>query len=162
MKFFIMLLLISMISGCTERPDIDELSQIFTTHRSSFNQLADTGCQLKSMLNTKFHHYKIDTASEYPEHLAEHVLKINTLLHNIDAKSLVIHQDGQPECSLYIRQWSYGFAGDGSYMGFSYQPAALAEYRPAIHLRENRNFREKMHFTKPLADGWYIEYVNQP
>lgn len=162
MKRFLVFLLISTIFGCTKRPDIDELSQLFTMHHSAFNDLAKTGCELKSLLNTRFHHVKIDTALEYPEYLTNHFLEINALLKRLEAKSMVIHQDGPSECSLYIPQWSFGFAGDGSDMGFSYQPATLAEYNPTLHLKEKRNFREKIHFTKPLADSWYIEYVNQP
>ena len=162
MKFFTVLMVSVMLFGCSERPDIAELNQHFVTHQSAFNELADTSCKLKSVLNTKFHHYKIDTALEYPEHLANEFLKINTLLKKIDAKGIVIHQDGEPECSLYIPQRSFGFAGGGSDMGYSYQPAKLTEYNPAIHLKENRNFREKIHFTKPLADNWYIEYRNIP
>ncbi|WP_301003503.1 hypothetical protein [Arsukibacterium sp.] len=162
MKFVAVLMLSLLLSGCSKRLDTAELTQHFVTHQSTFKELADISCKVKSILNTKFYHYKIDTALKYPEHLAKEFLKINALLKKIDAKGIVIHQDGEPECSLYIPQWSFGFAGDGSDMGYSYQPAELNEYNPAIHLKENRNFREKIHFTKPLADNWYIEYRNIP
>lgn len=75
---------------------------------------------------------------------------------------MTLHQDGTAECSVYVTEWDFFFAGEGSYMTYSYQPAAIAEFNADIHLEKNRNTTERIHFTKALADGWYIEYLKQP
>ena len=152
-----------LLAGCSEkRPDVEELSQRFFQYQTQFNQLADLSCSLKKSLNAKFHHHKINNALDYPAPIAAEFLKLNTLLKQIEAEGITFSQDGGSECSLFITQWSVWFNGEGSYMGYSYHPSKLNEYNPAIHQKDKRNTKENLHFTKALADGWYIEYVNTP
>lgn len=164
MKFLFQLTLLIMLSACSKRTDVQDLSAYFFENQLAFNQIRDIGCSLNETLNTQFHYYKADTALQYPEHLATQFMKIDKMLKKMKATGITIrpHLKSGAECSLYIRSWAFGFAGDGGEMGYNYQPAKLFEYDPAIHLEENRNFKEKIHFTKALSDGWFIEYVNEP
>lgn len=152
-----------LLASCSEKtPDVEELSQRFLQYQTQFNQLADLSCSLKKSLNAKFHHHKINNALDYPDPIAAEFLKLNTLLKQIEAEGITFSQEGASECSLFITQWSVWFHGEGSYMGYSYHPPKLNEYNPAIHQKDKRNTKENLHFTKALADGWYVEYVNTP
>lgn len=164
MKPLFQLTLLIMLSACSKRTDVQELSAYFFDNQLAFNQVRDIGCNLNKTLNTQLYYYKIDTALHYPEHLATQFIKIDKMLKKMNAKGITIRPRSGTgsECSLYIRSWAFGFAGDGSEMGYSYQPERIIEYDPAIHLEKNRNFKEKIHFTKTLSDGWFIEYVNEP
>lgn len=152
-----------LLAGCGKTPDVDELTQQFSQHQTQFKQLAKMSCEVKASLNTTFHHHKINAPlDDYPEHIANQLQKINTLLKDIDAEAISLSQKGEPECSLFITQWSVWFYGEGAYMGYSYQPAKISDYNPAIHQEDKRDPKAPLHFTKALADGWYIEYVNIP
>ena len=87
--------------GCSKRADINELTHHFFEHQSAFNKLTDIACALNSSLNTQFHNYKIDTAMEYPEHLATQFIKVNSLLRRINAEGIAISppSDDKLECS---------------------------------------------------------------
>ncbi|EGM79464.1 hypothetical protein Rhein_0348 [Rheinheimera sp. A13L] len=138
------------------------MTQYFQVHQDKFKQLASVACSLKATLNTKFHRYWIDTAEQYPAEVAPLLKQLDQLLEDIDKEDMALLQEGTAECSLIVAEWSVFFAGEGSYMIYSYQPAAIAEFNADIHLEKNRNTTERIHFTKALADGWYIEYLNEP
>lgn len=164
MKVITLLVFSLTLFSCSKRADINELTHHFFEHQSAFNKLTDIACALNSSLNTQFHNYKIDTAMEYPEHLATQFIKVNSLLRRINAEGIAISppSDDKLECSLFISHWAFGFAGAGSEIGYSYNPSKLEKYDAAIHQPENMNFREYIHFTKYLANNWHIEYVNNP
>lgn len=162
MKFIVIFISGLILSACSKQPDVTELSEYFFANQSDFNKLVDASCKQKAALGTKYHNYIIDTALEYPAHLASQFFEINALLKKINVKGIIIKHDTSVGCSLYIAKWSFGITGGSTEMGYSYQPAKLAEFNTEIHLQENRNLREKIHFTKPLAGNWYIEYRNIP
>ena len=151
-----------LLSSCSERRDVDEMTQHFQLHQDKFKQLAATACSLKATLNTKFHRYDIDTAEQYPAEVAPLLKQLDQLLEDIDKEDMTLHQDGTAECSVYITEWDFFFAGEGAYMAYSYQPAMIAKFNPELHLEGKRSITEKTYFTKALADGWYIEYLKQP
>jgi hypothetical protein len=151
-----------LLSSCSERRDVDEMTQHFQVHQDKFKQLATAACSLKATLNTGFHRYWIDTAEQYPAELAPLLKQLDQLLEDIDKEDMTLRQDGAAECSVYVTEWSVFFAGEGSYMAYSYQPAVIAEFNADIHLEKSRNTTERIYFTKALADGWYIEYLNEP
>lgn len=156
---FLLIACCSLLTGCSKRSDVEELTQRFFQHQDSYNQLAEVSCAVKAKLNTKFFSYNISTTTNYPVDLAPGFEKIDALLSQIDSNHIVFSESN---CALFIETWSFWLSGEGAYIGYSYQPAKLSEYNPAIHLEKNRNFREKIHFTKPLSDGWYVEYANEP
>ncbi|MBU2394831.1 MAG: hypothetical protein KKH70_15975, partial [Gammaproteobacteria bacterium] len=144
-----------LLSSCSERRDVDEMTQHFQLHQDKFKQLAATACSLKATLNTGFHRYWIDTADQYPAEVAPLLKQLDQLLEDIDKEDMTLHQDGTAECSVYITEWDFFFAGEGAYMAYSYQPAVIAKFNPDIHLEGKRSITEKIYFTKALADGWY-------
>ncbi|EGM78991.1 hypothetical protein Rhein_0849 [Rheinheimera sp. A13L] len=151
-----------LLSSCSERRDVDEMTQHFQLHQDKFKQLAAAACSLKATLNTKFHRYDINTAEQYPAELAPLLKQLDQLLADVDKEDMALLQEGTAECSLIVTEWSSFFAGEGAYMAYSYQPAVIAEFNPDIHMEGKRSTTEKIYFTKALAYGWYIEYLKQP
>ena len=82
--------------------------------------------------------------------------ELEPLLEEVGADSIVI--EGNTNCSLYLPVWGYGFAGDSNEMGLRFQPEQLYPFNPAIHLKENRDMKTDIRFTKALANGWFIDY----
>lgn len=154
--FFMVCLTLTGLTACSEPPKLEALEQRFYPHQATFEALADNACALKSAMNIKFLVYEINGGHKFDEKLRSQFNRLDELLAEIDSVDIVISQDGAPECSLYIGRWSSAFGGSGSYLGYSYQPAKLSEYRP--ELLEVDGEPHKFHFTKPLASGWYIEY----
>jgi hypothetical protein len=151
-----------LLSSCSERRDVDEMTQHFQLHQDKFKQLAVAACSLRATLDTRFHRYYADTAEQYPAEVAPLLKQLDQLLEDIDKEDMTLLQEGTAECSLSVNEWDVFFAGEGSYMVYSYQPAVIAEFNPEIHRKGKRNTTEKIYFTKALADGWYIEYLNEP
>ncbi|WP_213994678.1 hypothetical protein [Arsukibacterium sp.] len=170
MKFtiYFVLLLSLLLIGCNKaqnvpkRADVDELNQFFYQHQAQFNELASAACAYITTTSLGFNRLRRNAAVTYPEHLAPYAAKMNTLLNLISVDEMILHQATDDDCSLFIRKWAVWHSDGGSHLGYSYQPPKLSEYNPAIHHKDNRNTNERLHFTKPLTDGWYIEYVNLP
>jgi hypothetical protein len=148
-----------LLASCGKPADIDELSQHFFEHKKDYIELANISCAVKAELNTKFLNYEVHSGESYPDELRTQFEQIDELLAQVDSDHLVL---SGVNCTLFMESWSWWLAGEGTYMGYSYQPDVITEFNPKIHLQENRNPREKIHFTKALADGWYIEYLNEP
>ena len=155
--FFIIGLNLTVLTACTKPPELEELEQGFYQHQATFEALSELACALKSAINTKFLRYQIHGGHQFDENLLSQFNQLDQLLSEIDSEDIVISQDGAPECSLFITQWSSAFGGDGAYIGYSYQPAKISEYQPELSKSDSKP-QSEVHFTKPLASGWYIEY----
>ncbi len=159
---YILIILSVSVGGCSRKADVDELSQHFEQHRAQFDALADAACSYYASFPRGFDIFEVDAPVVYLEHHAQYAAQMNSLLKEINESRIILHRSGNTECSLFLRQWAVVDAEGSSHMGYSYHPSKLSEYNPAIHQKDNRNTRENIYFTKALADGWYIEYVNTP
>lgn len=154
--FLISFLSLMVLAACAKRPELEDLERGFYQQQAIFEALSETACTLKKALNIKWMLYKIDSTQQVDETLLSQFNRMDQLLSQIGSDHIVIQQMGEAECSLYIEQWSTAFGGNGANLGYSYQPATLAEYRPELY--NGPNAEPYIHFTKPLLSGWYIEF----
>lgn len=156
------------LTGCnksfeiTNTHNIDELTEFFYQNQAHFDDLSSTACSYFSRISIGFKRFKVDEPVIYPEHLAANALKMNFLLKKINKSEVILHQTNKVECSLFIKHKMLWQSEGGSHIGYSYQPPNLNPYDPAIHQFSANNTQKRIHFTKSLEDGWYIEYLNIP
>ncbi len=148
--------------AAAERSGVPELTPHFFQHRAEFQQLTTLACAVQKQMNSRHKVYKPGTAPEYPMPLAADFAKIDRLIRQIGGESLILQQGADGGCSLLLRQWGFTFAGDSTAMSYSYNPSRLADYIPQLHDLDKHNPQEPVYFTKPLADGWYVEYDYSP
>lgn len=170
MKFFIPLLLLFslVLIGCNkqqnvaELDDINELEQFFHEHQTEFNKLSSNACSFKKNTGLGFYHFTANAPVTYPEQLAHYAAQMEISLRQIRAEEIMLYQKSEGECSLFIKKWVIRQSTGGSHMGYGYQPAKLSEFNQVIHQKDNRDTKQRIFFTKALAEGWYIEYFNEP
>ncbi|WP_419571439.1 hypothetical protein [Rheinheimera sp.] len=148
--------------AAAERSGVPELTPHFFQHRAEFQQLTTLACAVQKQMNTRHEVYKPGTAPEYPMPLAADFAKIDRLIRQIGGGSLILLQGADGGCSLLLLQWGFVFAGDSVEMSYSYNPSRLADYIPELHDLDKHNPQEPVYFTKPLADGWYVQYDYSP
>lgn len=145
--------------------NIDEtvkLTDFFHLNQQQFNNLADASCTYLNNIPINFEVFKVDEPVVYPENLAPYAQKMNFALKKISKSEIVLHQISDTKCTLFIPDKVRWQSEGGSHIGYSYQPPNLNSYDPAIHQFSEENMQKNIHFTKALADGWYIEYLNLP
>ncbi|MDP4537356.1 hypothetical protein Q3O60_14275 [Alkalimonas collagenimarina] len=168
--YFLMISVLT-LTACDKRPDVEVLEQRFYQHHAQFNALANIACSIKADLNTPYFRYYIHTEMEREPYLKPrleqlkhnpnfqpHLEQLDQLLHQIDVDVIVLQQNDSHECSIFVPEWDISFAGKGTSLSYTYQPAKLADYNADVFFQGDPDTIENSHFTKPLADGWYIEY----
>jgi hypothetical protein len=134
-------------------PDIPQLEQKYAEKAFIFHEISRLGCEIWRTTNIRWQHFKKGESSEYSLLLYK---ELEPLLEEVGSDSIVI--EGDTKCSLYLPVWGCGFAGDSNEMGFIFQPEQIFPFNPAIHLKENRDMKTDIRFTKALANGWFIDY----
>lgn len=163
-----LILFITLLSGCkndTSLDSIDEsgkLTDFFYQNQQHFNNLANASCTYLNNIPIKFDIFKVNEPVIYPENLASYAQKMNFSLKKISKSKIVLHQISDIKCTLFISHKIRWRPEGGSHIGFSYEPPNLNPYDPAIHQFSATNTQKRIHFTKSLEDGWYIEYLNIP
>lgn len=159
------------LTACNKRPEISELEARFYQHQEQFAALTKISCSIRQELNTPYFRYFIHTSMEQDPYLQprleqvkqdpnfqSHLEELDKHLQLIGFSGMTLQQHDSADCSIYIPIWGTGFAGKGTSISYSYHPAQLAEYNADIFFKGDPDTLENSHFTKPLANGWYIEY----
>ncbi|MEE2025746.1 hypothetical protein [Alkalimonas mucilaginosa] len=159
------------LAACNKRPEIGELEARFYQHQAQFDDLTEIACAIIHELETPYFRYFIQTSMEQDPYLQQRLEQVKqdpnfqSQLEELDKSLLLIkfsgmtlQQHDNTDCSIYLPIWGIGFAGKGASISYSYNPAQLTEYNDEIFFKGDPDTLENSHFTKPLANGWYIEY----
>lgn len=159
-RLYFLIISVFIFTACDKRPEIDALEQHFYQHQAQFENIAEIACSIRSELNTLWLRYEVNSGQQFSDSLFEEFQMLDQLMTKIGAEDIVLQQKGAPDCTLHITQWSSAFAGSGTTIGFSFQPTEIIEYHPDLYDTKGTPQAEQreIRFTKPLTNGWYIEY----
>lgn len=148
------------LSACNNRPELNVVEQHFFQHQSEFEAIVDSACAIRSRLDVRWLRYEIHQSHQYDDSIRSELQQLDRLMAATKSPRIIIMQEGETECSLYVGYWSAGFAGSGATLGFSFQPAEVYEYHPNLFNTKGtvETERGEIRFTKPLASDWYLSY----
>ncbi|MCG9732373.1 hypothetical protein L1D44_21595 [Shewanella sp. Isolate13] len=182
-KVIIPIMLLSLMSACSQQVQEKELSEHFMDNQSKFERLSNLSCTLlnndfkamqyavgdydnresKAKTNEQIKDYKFKWANlnKYGAQFENNLKEIDKLLVDLDVDEILI-RELSGECRLYIDVWSIWMTGEGQEMGYLFNPETIYEYDPEIHSKSNRDLKTQIDFTLPLSSGWYVGYSNTP
>lgn len=160
-----------LVVGCSEPIDIEASQQHFYEHEENFRQLSNGACAFADENRINFFRYPLDVNDENAEEFEKAFDELEGLLAAVDSELIVIQDFVDANCELFVLIAGTSFLGEGSSLGYVYQPIELGEYEytedffsadQIAHREANRTRGEDVKFSIDLKGGWYLRYHLYP